>query len=365
MTTTTTTTTTVSGTESFSPTKANGSGLVLQQNGGGVKMVAKGNVVLVEDFCCASPKRKEYKIDELLIQNGGYTLGGADSGSPTKTRMALRGTQNSQPITNGGGGGGGVAAAAAVVVTNGSVTTNGRLCPMAGNEITRFLLSQSKSKSRKARKKSPNFELVNDDTCDSFATSLQEQASPTLNGHANGVVKMEADDENEEPVSGEGDVHPFQMFGRMPIGNGMVAEENIFLQEPVLKLNVDEAARVLVHPKSEGEEGEEEEEEGRPKRGIHKGTSAAAVALINQDSNSGDSGVVIDKLQEGAAQNGTPKPLLNVSRPRVPTTPHRILCPSSPQLNGGGAVKYEEGIAVEGEGNADEELEDPQETKRK
>lgn len=327
---------------------------------------SKGNVVLVDDFCCASPKRKEYKIDELLLNNGavqngcgGYTLGGGSGDatqlttSPTKTRMALRGTQNSQ--SNGVGAG----------VTNGapvSVTANGRLCPVAGNEITRFLLSQSKSKSRKARKKSPNFELVNDDTCDSFthATSIQDPqgTTATTNGCA-GVVKMEQEVEEEEGAS---EMHPFQMFGRLPIGNGMVAAENIFLQEPVLKLTVDEAACVLVQPKSEPVEVVVGGDERQKKKG--GGGSATAVALTNQDSNSGDSGVVIDKLQEQvngavAAQSATPKPLLNVSRPRVPTTPHRILCPSSPQLNGANGEagdKEEEGMAVEGEINSEEDL---------
>lgn len=352
-----------------SPIKPSSSPLA-QQNG--MQVMAKGNVVLVEDYCCASPKRKEYKIDELLIKSNG--CGGSGEGcttelitttSPTKTRMVLRGTQNIV-VTNGGVPG---------VNGTGSVT-NGRLCPVAGNEITRFLLSQAKSKSRKARKKSPNIELVNDDTCDSFtnATTLQEQAANThlANGTGvNGVVKMEADDEESEDnvITGEGaesSPHPFQMFGRMPIGEEMTDGENIFLQEPVLKLTVDEAACVLVQPKSEQAEK-------------NKSSSSVTAALINQDSNSGDSGVVIDKLLE--ASQVTPKPLLAVSRQRVPTTPHRILCPSSPQLNGNGAgaggeegtvadVK-EEGMTVE-EGShevVDEEEEnggeDVQMTKRK
>lgn len=358
-----TTTTTTTTTPSLSPI-ANGrvnnsssTSPLAQQNGVKLVAAAKGNVVLVEDFCCASPKRKEYKIDELLTQksatsNGGYTLGcGGDDDltmSPTKTRMVLRGTQNSQSssgiTTNGTGSERG---------STTTITTNGRLCPVAGNEITRFLLSQSKSKSRKARKKSPNFELVNDDTCDSFthATTLQEQQQQS-NGTTMGVVKMEADEEEVVEGNGGENQHPFQMFGRMPIGSGMVAAENIFLQEPVLKLTVDEAARVLVQPKSE-----EEEEQQRLKE------APAAVAFINQDSNSGDSGVVIDKQleqqQQQAAQNSsvTPKPLLNVSRPRVPTTPHRILCPSSEQQvvgNGSAGVKEEtNGVGEEAEGEDD------------
>lgn len=357
-----------------------------QQNG--LKMVAKGSVVLVEDFCCASPKRKEYKIDELLIKtNGsnahgvGYTLSGGGEGcttelitttSPTKTRMVLRGTQNSVEATNG------VGAAVGVPVTG--AMPNGRLCPVAGNEITRFLLSQSKSKSRKARKKSPNFELVNDDTCDSFthATTIQEQGAMTLGG----VVKMEAEDDDCDNDEGgvEGgeneNTHPFQMFGRMPIGTGLTDGANIFLQEPVLKLTVDEAACVLVQPKGEDADGEAE-------MLLHEKRvqgAAAAVALINQDSNSGDSGVVIDKLQDAAgaaagaslvivASNSvTPRPLLSVSRQRVPTTPHRILCPSSPQLTNG--VKEEGMPCVEGSDMAGEDVdedagEDVEMTKRK
>lgn len=347
-------------------------------------MVSKNGLVLVDDFCCASPKRKEYKIDEVLfknnnnnhtgVQSGGYTLGNGTTTttttmgeqqqqqqqplvkSPSKTRMVLRGTQNSSAAAN---------------TTNGGPVTNGRLCPVAGNEITRFLLSQSKSKSRKARKKSPNFELVNDDTCDSFthATSLQEQQQQLVNG----VVKMEADEITEEGqqvvmTTEQEDVHPFQMFGRLPIGNGMAAEENIFLQEPVLKLTVDEAACVLVQLKQEQCEATEQ---------ARKEAAAVAVALINQDSNSGDSGVVIDKLQEAAAaaavsaQNVTPKPLLNVNRPRVPTTPHRILCPSSPQpVNATGRqVKEEDDDNEQENGEAtlmtEEEEENAQTTKRK
>lgn len=292
---------------------------------------------LMEDFCCASPKRKEYKIDELLVNGNGFTA--ELQTSPTKTRMVLRGTQqNAQAVSSS-------------LVTSSSAT-NGRLCPVAGNEITRFLLSQSKSKNRKARKKSPNFELVNDDTCDSFThvTSTQEGLPEGV-----GVVKMEdMEEENNEPT------HPFQMFGRLPIGNGMgTAEEgNIFLQEPVLKLTVDEAAFELVKPKSEANE----EHSGNKDKEVQDAAAAAvAVALMNQDSNSGDSGVVIDKLQDAASANQvTPKPLGNVTRPRVPTTPHRIFCPSSPQLNGANGVK-EEGMAVE----VEEELSEGQMTNRK
>lgn len=308
-------------------------------------MVSKGNVVLVEDYCCASPKRKEYKIDELLLKSGtaatsngftglvsnGRTLdylpaSQSESNEAIQKRV-LRGNQNPMAAQNGVT----MPMNGAVTNTATTTTTNGRLCQVAGNEITRFLLSQSKSKSRKTRKKSPNIELVNDDTCDSFTHAT------TLNQAGGGVAKMEADAESERDESEEksnGLTAPIRIFGRLPTNNN---EENIFLQEPVLKLTVDKAACVLVQPRQQSEQGKQA-----------AAAAAATVALINQDSNSGDSGVVVDKMQEAAAAGGVavtpkaaqPQPLLSVAaRQRKPTTPHRILCPSSPQ--NGNAVKEE------------------------
>lgn len=307
-------------------------------------MVSKGNVVLVEDYCCASPKRKEYKIDELLLKSGtaatsngftglvsnGRTLdylpaSQSESNDAIQKRV-LRGNQNPMAAQNGVT----MPMNGAVTNTATTTTTNGRLCQVAGNEITRFLLSQSKSRSRKTRKKSPNIELVNDDTCDSFTHAT------TLNQAGGGVAKMEADAESERDESEEksnGLTAPIRIFGRLPTNNN---EENIFLQEPVLKLTVDKAACVLVQPRQQSEQGKQ------------AAAAAATVALINQDSNSGDSGVVVDKMQEAAAAGGVavtpkaaqPQPLLSVAaRQRKPTTPHRILCPSSPQ--NGNAVKEE------------------------
>lgn len=300
-------------------------------------MVSKGSVMLVEDFCCASPKRKEYKIDELLLKTGteatsnGFTglvngngrtldyLPSSQSQSQTDDaiqKRVLRGNQNGATMPMNG------------AATTTTTVTNGRLCQVAGNEITRFLLSQSKSKSRKTRKKSPNIELVNDDTCDSFTHAT------TLNQALGGVVKMEADGaESESEEKSNGAAVPIQIFGRLPTINGTTNnEENIFLQEPVLKLTVDKAACVLVQPRPQQQQ--QQSEQGKQ-----------PVALINQDSNSGDSGVVVDKMQEAAGVAVTPKaaqpqPLLSVAaRQRKPTTPHRILCPSSPQ--NGNAVKEE------------------------
>lgn len=303
------------------------------------------------DEYCASPKRKEYKIDEVLLgkqngenngvcgmflKNNGFNGATVKGGVNKSTNVVL--TENKlKPMGPRRGSN-----------TSVSSTTN-------GNEITRFLFNQSKSKSRKNRKKSPNIELVNDDTCDSFT-----QATTLTNGDA-----MDSN-HSEDHSSMDQKVFPsFKMFTNRPTKIQMNdlngdCESNIFLQEPVLKLNVDQsvlqAATAMTAPiLAAGKKATAEGKFGSLTKGSNVNTNVA-VCLLNQDSNSGDSGVVVDKLQEMLSPQG-----LMITRQRKPTTPHRIFCPSSPQssaMNGGGAeVKRgdeEEGDCLMKEEDCDE-----------
>lgn len=357
------------------------------------------------DEFCASPKRKEYKVDNNVITrlNGTAATTAAKPSSQngtTTTKMTSDKTGLAAPPKT----------RSRVSRATASSAPPGLRCigaTGAGCVLTRMLATQD-------RGKSPNIELVNDDTCDSFtqATTLESASSSddgdamTLNGcgsnkgtvtASNGLMNnnnknknnmMEADNdvtmENGCLMDETNQNFPFKMFGGRAasplhnnhhglieslsqvnnntnnnsnglssiggIHNGMhnggisngniTAEGNIFLQEPVSTLIVDPpppsppAPAVPLMTK-----GKQSASSKQPSPPPHP-----TVMLLSTDSNSGDSGVVIDKVSQDvimvattlanmarvAASAASPLAAINNGRTRKPTTPHRILCPSSP-----------------------------------
>uniref|UniRef100_A0A1B0GNZ4 [histone H4]-lysine(20) N-methyltransferase n=1 Tax=Phlebotomus papatasi TaxID=29031 RepID=A0A1B0GNZ4_PHLPP len=212
---------------------------------------------LLEEYC-ASPKRKDYKLDPLSIHENGSSEKMPGIETKFKTQMVLRPSSKRN---------------------------------MKSIEITRYFPVQ-------AQQKVETIELVDDDTCDSFP----DRSS------------------NEEEES-----------------------SNIFLQKPVLKLNVDkspnQASSIVIKKSLEVKT----DFSSLTTNGFVSFAAAVATTttsgkvkengncvdvlkpvspvLACSDSNSCDSGVVTDRGLDATPAGAR-------LRHKKPTTPHRIVCPS-------------------------------------
>uniref|UniRef100_A0A1L8DXF6 [histone H4]-lysine(20) N-methyltransferase n=1 Tax=Nyssomyia neivai TaxID=330878 RepID=A0A1L8DXF6_9DIPT len=200
---------------------------------------------LLEEYC-ASPKRKDYKLDPLSIhENGHEKIPGIET--KFKTQMVLR-PSSKRNVKN--------------------------------IEITRYFPVQEDGGANGFE----TIELLDDDTCDSFPGQPEEE------------------------------------------------ESNIFLQKPVLKLNVDkspnQASSIVIKKTLEVKpdfsslttNGFASFAATTRANGCQDVLKPVSPVLACSDSNSCDSGVVSDR-----SHDTTPGMRL---RHKKPTTPHRIVCPS-------------------------------------
>lgn len=154
-----------------------------------------------------------------------------------------------------------------------------------------------------------------DDSCDSF------EDQPTTENEPPAVVQSEQQKQNNGPIL---------------LAEAQIANENLFLQEPVLKLQFDKSEAVTnaatikssfltteITGKFQTLPPTDYINKVLNVNGSHDEEAKDKHAfLLNSDSNSSDSGVVVsDEYMKS--------PLQSIARRRKPTTPHRmILCPS-------------------------------------
>ncbi|GAB0093771.1 Histone-lysine N-methyltransferase PR-Set7 [Sergentomyia squamirostris] len=227
---------------------------------------------LLEEYC-ASPKRKDYKLDPLSIhENGTEKMPAIET--KFKTQMVLRGA---------------------------SKRNNGK-----NIEITRFFPVQTTVQpSGGVRKKADHvvtngtyetIELIDDDTCDSFAGRQESNEDESTNIFLQKpVLKLNVDKSPNQAssivIKKSLEVKPD--FSSLAT-NGFVSFSNLVTPTKVVKENGVNCPDVL---------------------------KPVSPALACSDSNSCDSGVVTDRLLDST-------PAGTRLRHKKPTTPHRIVCPS-------------------------------------
>ncbi|XP_059614191.1 histone-lysine N-methyltransferase PR-Set7 [Phlebotomus argentipes] len=239
---------------------------------------------LLEEYC-ASPKRKDYKLDPLSIhhahENGTEKMPGIET--KFKTQMVLR-PSSKRNVRN--------------------------------IEITRYFPVQTTQRADvRANGAFETIQLVDDDTCDSFP----DRSTMT-----------------QEPEVEE--------------------ESNIFLQKPVLKLNVDkspnQASSIVIKKSLEVKSdfasltsnGFVSFNAVTPTKVKENGISAdvlkpvSPVLLACSDSNSCDSGVVSDRSHDTT-------PGARLRHHKKPTTPHRIVCPSPKKSDAENVIDVENNSA--------------------
>lgn len=234
---------------------------------------------LVDDQFCASPKRKDCKVDEVtknikVIKANGTTTKLVNSESKPPYEIFGAKTR-SQTIKN------------FFKTTVGHSSCNG---------INSVYMNGKISQTDNTNRRSTSIDIT-EDTCD----EVFEYTGVKENGMNHSI------EPNEDATS------------------------NIFLQEPVLSLNVDKSPnqpssikinKILEVDPIFSSNGYHNNLNGHFNKAVRLSSSPksevdATNILLNHDSNSCDSGVVIDNKLE-----------LSPSRRRKPTTPHRILCPS-------------------------------------
>lgn len=241
-------------------------------------------VLVDDDQSLNSPKRKESKIDGVLIENGG-----AKVKELTKGKVSRPATRSTRKINE----------------------YFARLPPNGIIRVTNGHNSHS------------------DDSCD----SLEDQTST----------------ENEPPSETAASQCKQQKLsnGPMLLAEGHTANQNIFLQEPVLKLDFDKSKAVTnascspikssfltaeINGKFQTLPPTDYINKVLIVNGSHDDDSAAesskdaAAFLLSSDSNSSDSGVVLGN--DDFAKS--PMPLTAAQRRRKPTTPHRMILCQSP-----------------------------------
>lgn len=271
-----------------------------------VNTLLSADYPLDDDGCFNSPKRKETKIDGILIENGSGKVKGI------KTKPFRPATRSTRKI-------------------------NEYFARLPANGLIRVQNGRQGSHS--------------DDSCDSTDTAT--------------------DDQNNNPSSAPENVPPIngvcpdsKQSKQQKMASPVLTEEahtintNLFLQEPVLKLEFDKSETPLTNGTSPiktsflSTEITNKFQTLPPTEYINKvlnvnGSHAHDHAnhqyhqddnnapslpskdphsyLLSSDSNSSDSGVVID------GDFHMKSPLQIAQRRRKPTTPHRILCPSPPK----------------------------------
>lgn len=224
-----------------------------------------------DDPSCASPKRKEYKLDNEV--------------------HSIKSDENFKQVRH-------------------NVVRSTRSC----QAITNYFLS----KQLKETDKESIIDLTDENTCDGGSGSDLNDNSVSSNTFERMYPKKSTTTKNT-----------FKGFLDETDSNDL--KTNIFLQAPVLSLNIDkspnQASSIILKKTLEVTQNfgghlinVKKESAAAAALDLSKPTQVTEIdstTLLCSDSNSCDSGVVADKIYE-----------LSPSRRRKPATPHRIVCPS-------------------------------------
>lgn len=274
--------------------------------------MANGTAHLVDDQYCASPKRKDCRIDDVA----------------TNLKAAIQSMNGYHHATRNKS-------------TKGSASGGHSAGGVVSKEISNFQIFGAKTRSQtairqyfretKTQSTQNDGENADDDDDDDGGTEFYANGNTIgaeLEVQTTSATNSSSIDISEDTCDGLPDCVISCKTNQ--ITN---TSDNIFLQAPVLSLNVDkspnQASSIKINktlevdpifPNSNGYH----QLNGQFNKIVSLRSASlesTTQILLNTDSNSCDSGVVVDKQTSIAVE-------MSPSRRRKPTTPHRILCPS-------------------------------------